>query len=133
MASKPIKSLELHYTITQVLIINNNHTNCEGLIHNLSLFYFSGENHRDTARAYYGLGCALGALGSTEEALENLKKARNIQVRVLASEHDIKKTDNEINSLGGRARTGSPCRMLQEMHIENHGVTTRCAVTPLTT
>ncbi|KAJ7384471.1 hypothetical protein OS493_021100 [Desmophyllum pertusum] len=37
--------------------------------------FLLGDDHLDTARAYYGLGCALGALGSTEDALENLNRA----------------------------------------------------------
>ena len=51
----------------------------------------------DTARAFYGVGCALGALGSTEEALEFLNRAREIQMRFHASKHDIEKTEQEIN------------------------------------
>ena len=51
----------------------------------------------DTARAFYGVGCALGALGSTEEALENLNKAYEIQKRFHASKQDIDKTEQEIN------------------------------------
>ena len=50
----------------------------------------------DTARAFYGVGCALGALGSTEEALEYLKRALEIQIRFHASKQDIKKTEQEI-------------------------------------
>ena len=87
----------------------------------------------DTARAYYGLGRALGALGSTDDALESLNKARSIQVRVLASQHDIDKTEKEINSLRGRERAESPCRMLQQMQIENRGAFCRDMPSPLTT
>ena len=61
--------------------------------------YLSGEDHLDTARAYYGLGCALGALGSIDEALENLNKACRIQHHVLASKHEIEKTKKEIKVL----------------------------------
>ena len=50
----------------------------------------------DTARAFYGVGYALGALGSTEEALEYLNRALEIQIRFLASKHDIEKTEQEI-------------------------------------
>ena len=96
-------------------------------------FYFLGEDHLDTARAYYGLGCAHEALGSTDEALENLNKAHNVQVRFLASKQDIERTEEKINSLRGRVRTESPCRMLQHMHIENYGVACHSVVTPLTT
>ena len=92
-------------------------------------FYLSGEDHLDTARAYYGLGCALGALGSTDEALENLNKACRIQHRVLASKHEIEKTEKEINSLRGRVRPESPCRMLQRMHVGNFGVNGHNVVT----
>ena len=62
---------------------------------------FSGDDNLDTARAYYGLGCALKELGSTQEALKNLKKAREIQYRVIASKEDIERTEQEINSLRG--------------------------------
>ena len=80
---------------------------------------FSGDDNLDTARAYYGLGCALKALGSTQEALENLKKARDIQCRVIASKEDIERTEQEINSLRGNdVRAESTCRMLQELHLE---------------
>ena len=72
----------------------------------------------DTARAYYGLGCTLGALGSTEEALENLNRAHEVQKRFYASEHDIDKTEQEINRLRGKR-----CRMLQQMILENNIVT----------
>ena len=40
------------------------------------------------------LGCALGALGSTEGALDNLNKAHQVQVRFHASEHDIRRIQN---------------------------------------
>ena len=85
------------------------------------LLYFSGDDHLDTARAYYGLGCALGALGSMEDALENLNRAREVQVRFIASEQDINKTEQEINRLRGRERTRaeSPCLMLQQLYISN--------------
>ena len=72
----------------------------------------SGDEHLDTARAYYGVGCVLGALGSTEEALENLNRAREIQTRFLASEQDIEKTEQEINRLHGRTRAEVPFQML---------------------
>ena len=81
------------------------------------MLYILGDNHLDTARAYYGLGCALGVLGSTKEALENVKKAREVQVRVAASEQDIDKTEQEMNRLRGRLRVDSPCLMLQQMCI----------------
>ncbi|XP_068740177.1 uncharacterized protein [Montipora capricornis] len=58
-----------------------------------------GEDHLDTARAYYGLGCALGVLGSTEEALRNLRKAYGVQTRFHASRQDIEKTKSELDSL----------------------------------
>ena len=69
------------------------------------------------------MGCALRELGSTQEALENLKKAREVQFRVLASKEDIERTDQEINmaenySLRGSVSTEPPCRMLNEMHLE---------------
>ena len=64
----------------------------------------SGDAHLDTARAYYGVGCALGALGSTEEALEHLNKAREMQYHLHASKQDIDKTEQEINCLHGRPR-----------------------------
>lgn len=95
--------------------------------------FLLGDEHLDTARAYYGLGRALGALGSTDDALESLNKARSIQVRVLASQHDIDKTEKEINSLRGRERAESPCRMLQQMQIENRGAFCRDMPSPLTT
>ena len=63
----------------------------------VTLFCISGEEHLDTARAYYGVGCALGALGSTEEALEHLNRARAIQYHLHASKHDIAKTEQEIH------------------------------------
>jgi len=75
---------------------------------------FSGDDNLDTARAYYGLGCALKELGSTQEALKNLKKAREIQYRVIASKEDIERTEQEINSLRGN----DACRMLQELQLE---------------
>ena len=63
----------------------------------------------DTARAFYGVGCALGALGSTEEALEHLNRALEIQIRFHASKHDIEKTEQEIKWFAsknkGRAAT----------------------------
>lgn len=77
----------------------------------------------DTARAYYGVGCALGALGSTEEALENLNRAREVQCHFHASKHDIDKTEQEINRLRGRTRAESPCQMLQQMYLQNSSVT----------
>ena len=75
---------------------------------------FSGDDNLDTARAYYGLGCALKELGSTQEASKNLKKAREIQYRVIASKEDIERTEQEINSLRGNVA----CCMLQEVHLE---------------
>lgn len=81
--------------------------------------YFSGDDNLDTARAYYGLGCALKGLGSIQEALENFKKAREIQYRVIASKEDIERTEQEINSLrGSDVRAESPCCMFQELHLE---------------
>ena len=53
----------------------------------------------NTARAFYGVGCALGALGSTEEALEYLNRAYEIQQRFHASKYDIEKTEQEIRFL----------------------------------
>ena len=50
----------------------------------------------DTARAFYGVGCVLGALGSTEEGLEYFNRALEIQKRFHASKRDIKKTKQEI-------------------------------------
>lgn len=80
---------------------------------------FSGDDNLDTARAYYGLGCALKGLGSTQEALENFKKALEIQCRVIASKEDIERTKQEINSLrGSDVRAESTCRRLQELHLE---------------
>lgn len=79
--------------------------------------YILGDNHLDTARAYYGLGCALGALGSTEEALENIKKAREIQIRFAASEQDIDKTNQEMNRLRGRVTMDFPCFQVEQMYI----------------
>ena len=103
---------------------------CNGLtIPFFSLFCISGDDHLDSARAYYGVGCALGALGSTDEALENLDKARDVQVRFLASRQDIDKTEQEINRLRGKARPESPCRMLQQMFIQNCDVTGQSVVT----
>ncbi|KAJ7388574.1 hypothetical protein OS493_036802 [Desmophyllum pertusum] len=66
--------------------------------------FLLGDDHLDTARAYYGVGCALGALGSTEDALENLNRAREVQVRFIASKQDINKTEQEINRLRGREK-----------------------------
>ena len=94
--------------------------------------FLKGDDHLDTARAYYGLGCALGALGSTEEALENLTRAREIQVRFHASQQDIDKTEQEINRLRGRTRAESPCRMLQQMYIQNYGQARHSGVTLVT-
>lgn len=71
----------------------------------------------DTARAYYGLGCALGALDSTEEALQNLKKAREIQIRFAASEQDIHRTNQEMNRLKGRVTVDLPGLVVQQMYI----------------
>lgn len=88
-----------------------------------------GDDHLDTARAYYGVGCALGALGLTDKALENLSKAHEVQVRFFASKQDIDKTNQEINRLRGRTRAQSPCRMLQQLYIQNCGVTGHSAVT----
>lgn len=79
--------------------------------------YILGDNHLDTARAYYGLGCALGILGSTEEALENMKKAREIQIRFAASEQDIDKTNQEMNRLRGRVTMDFPCFKVEQMYI----------------
>nr|XP_058950724.1 uncharacterized protein LOC131778323 [Pocillopora verrucosa] len=79
--------------------------------------YLLGDNHLDTARAYYGLGCALGALGSIEEALENIKKAREIQIRFAASEQDINKTNQEMNRLRGRVTMDFPCFKVEQMYI----------------
>ena len=61
------------------------------------LICVSGDQHLDFARAFYGVGCALGALSSTEEALEYLNRAHEIQKRFHASKHDIEKTEQEIN------------------------------------
>ena len=47
------------------------------------------------------MGCALEELGSTQEALKNLKKALEIQYRAIASKEDIERTEQEINSLRG--------------------------------
>ena len=58
----------------------------------------------DTARAYYGVGCALGALGSTEEALEHLNRAREIQYHLYASKQDIAKTEQEIHWFTSKIR-----------------------------
>ncbi|KAL9986205.1 hypothetical protein ACROYT_G000311 [Oculina patagonica] len=91
--------------------------------------FLLGDDHLDTARAYYGVGCALGALGSTDEALENLNRALGVQVRFHASKQDIDKTNQEINRLRGRTRAESPCRMLQQMYIQNCVVTGHSAVT----
>jgi len=71
----------------------------------LWLFCISGDEHLDTARAYYGVGCALGALGSTEEALEHFNRAREIQYRLHASKHDIDKTEQEINWFTSKNKT----------------------------
>ena len=80
---------------------------------------FSGDDNLDTARGYYGLGCALEELGSTQEALKNLKKALEIQYRAIASKEDIERTEQEINSLRGNdAMAESAYRMLQEVHLE---------------
>ncbi|PFX34919.1 uncharacterized protein LOC111319657 [Stylophora pistillata] len=79
--------------------------------------YLLGDNHVDTARAYYGLGCALGALDSTEEALQNLKKAREIQIRFAASEQDIHRTNQEMNRLKGRVTVDLPGLVVQQMYI----------------
>ena len=81
------------------------------------MLYFSGEDHLDTARSYYGLGCALKHSGCTEEALENFIRARGIQIRILAPKHDMEITEQEINALQGSARTELPCRKLQQMQF----------------
>ena len=86
----------------------------------LFILYITGDEHLDTARAYYGVGCALRALGSTEEALENLNKARQIQTRFHASKQDINKTEQEINCLHGRRIEEVPCQMLQQMYVQNN-------------
>ncbi|XP_044163058.1 uncharacterized protein LOC122947653 [Acropora millepora] len=66
--------------------------------------FLLGEEHLDTARAYYGLGCSLGILGSIAEAMENLKKALQIQVhRSHASQQDIKRTQCELQRWKGYA------------------------------
>ena len=67
----------------------------------------------DTARAYYGLGCALEVLGSTEEALKNLSKAYRVQTRFHASPQDIKKTKRELDRLQEVVR-------LQKDRMPNH-------------
>ncbi|XP_068740412.1 uncharacterized protein [Montipora capricornis] len=72
-----------------------------------------GEDHLDTARAYYGLGCALEVLGSTEEALKNLSKAYRVQTRFHASPQDIKKTKRELDRLQEVVR-------LQKDRMPNH-------------
>ena len=72
---------------------------------------FSGDDHLDTARAYYGLGCALADLGSSDEALKNLNKAYGVQVRFHASKQDIDKTSQKINILQGR-------QMMEQLDIE---------------
>ena len=66
-----------------------------------AIIFFAGEEHLDTARAYYGLGCALRILGSTTEALENLRKAYHIQVRSHASQQDKERTERELQHLSG--------------------------------
>ena len=72
---------------------------------------FSGDDNLDTARAYYGLGCALKELGSTQEALKNLKKAREIQYHVIASKEDIERTEQEIKGMSACSlRASSPIR-----------------------
>lgn len=68
------------------------------LIHG-GILRFSGEEHLDTARAYYGLGCALADLGSLDEAVENLSKAYRLQIRFHASKEDIDRTKQEIDRL----------------------------------
>ncbi|XP_029209365.2 uncharacterized protein LOC114973110 [Acropora millepora] len=55
-----------------------------------------GEEHLDTARAYYGLGCSLGILGSITEAIENLEKAKKIQVHSHASQQHRESTQSEL-------------------------------------
>ena len=60
------------------------------------------ENHPDTARAYCSLGCTLKAqMGHKvqREALEMLEKAKSIQVRVHASDADVKNTQDAIKVL----------------------------------
>ena len=59
----------------------------------------------DTARAYYGVGCALGALGLTEEALEHLNRAHEILYYLHASKYDIAKTEQEISLFTSRNKT----------------------------
>ena len=86
------------------------------------MLYFSGEDHLDTARAYYGLGCALKHLGCTEKALEKLIKAQEILNHVHASDHDTERTEQEINALRGSAKIELSCQKLQQVHIENYGV-----------
>ena len=82
-------------------------------------FEFTGEDHPDTARAYYRLGCSLGALGDTTKALEMLNKGFKIQLCVHSSKHDIERSWQEINSIQGNKGRDPPYTMLQSMCLGN--------------
>ena len=79
----------------------------------------------DTARAFYGVGCALGALGSTEEALEHLNRALEIQIRFNASENDIKKTEQEIIWFASKnkSRVAEYTKCFDCMYLQRNSVT----------
>ena len=70
------------------------------------------------------MGCALGALGSTEEALEHLNRAHEIQMRFHASKHDIEKTEQEINWFTSKNKSRvAISNAVNTMYLQSESVT----------